>query len=95
MSTRKTPSKPAEAGLACQTAQDPLLADPSARPAWLGKARAGAAGGLTLQVPRHELPPDQWFGIKAIVRDLELHERDWAADLLAGYFCEASAPWEQ
>ncbi len=51
-------------------------------------------GGVSLQVPREELPPDEWFTIKAIVRDLELTERDWAADLLAGYFCQASAPWE-
>ncbi len=50
--------------------------------------------GVSLQVPREELPPDEWFNIKAIVGDLELTERDWAADLLAGYFCRASAPWE-
>ena len=49
---------------------------------------------MSLQVPREELPPDEWFSIKAIVGDLELTERDWAADLLAGYFCRASAPWE-
>ena len=29
-------------------------------------------GGLNLQVPRQELPPDEWFSIKAIVGDLEL-----------------------
>ena len=52
-------------------------------------------GGVRLQVPRQELPPDGWFSIRAIVRDLELHERDWTADLLAGYFCQASAPWER
>jgi hypothetical protein len=51
-------------------------------------------GAVKLQVPRKELPPDEWFSIRAIVRDLELTERDWAADLLAGYFCRASAPWE-
>jgi S-adenosylmethionine synthetase len=51
-------------------------------------------GGVNLQVPRDELPPREWFSIRAIVRDLELIERDWAADLLAGYFCRASAPWE-
>ena len=50
---------------------------------------------MSLQVPRQELPPEEWFSIKAIVRDLELYERDWAADLLAGYFCQASAPWER
>ena len=27
--------------------------------------------------------------------DLELTERDWAADLLAGYFCQPGAPWER
>ena len=37
-------------------------------------------GGLNLQVPRDELPPEEWFSIRAIVGDLELHERDWAAD---------------
>ena len=52
-------------------------------------------GNVNLQVPRQELPPDEWFSIKSIVRDLELTERDWAADLLAGCFCQASAPWEQ
>jgi S-adenosylmethionine synthetase len=52
-------------------------------------------GGLSLQLPRRELPPLEWFSIKAIVRDLELRERDWAADLRGGYFCEASAPWER
>ncbi len=52
-------------------------------------------GGVNLQVPRQELPPEEWFRIEAIVRDLELHERDWAADLLAGYFCQPGAPWER
>ena len=52
-------------------------------------------GGVSLQVPRQELPPDEWFSIKSIVRDLELQERDWAADLLAGYFCQSLAPWER
>jgi hypothetical protein len=41
------------------------------------------------------LTREESFTIKPIVRDLELHERDWAADLLAGYFCQASAPWER
>ena len=27
-------------------------------------------GGVSLQVPRQELPPDEWFSIEAIVRDL-------------------------
>ena len=52
-------------------------------------------GGLSLQVPTDELPPDEWFTIKAIARDLELTARDWAADLLAGYFCKPTAPWER
>jgi hypothetical protein len=42
---------------------------------------------VNLQVPRDELPHEEWFSIKAIVRDLELPERIWAADLQAGYFC--------
>jgi len=41
---------------------------------------------VDLQVPRDELPAEEWLTIKSIVRDLELAERDWAADLLAGYF---------
>ncbi|HET9605968.1 MAG TPA: methionine adenosyltransferase domain-containing protein [Nitrospira sp.] len=52
-------------------------------------------GNVNLQVPRDELPPGEWFTIKSIVRDLELQQRDWAADMLAGYFCQASAPWER
>ena len=52
-------------------------------------------GNVNLQVPRDELPPAEWFSIKAIVRDLELDERDWDADLLAGYFCQSLAPWER
>ena len=52
-------------------------------------------GSVNLQVPRDELPTDGWFSIRAIVRDLELQEREWAADMLAGYFCQASAPWER
>jgi hypothetical protein len=52
-------------------------------------------GNVNLLVPRTELPPEEWFTIKAIVRDLELIERDWAADLLAGYFCQPVAPWER
>ena len=51
-------------------------------------------GSVNLQVPRDELPPEEWFTIKSIVRDLELQERDWASDLQAGYFCQPSAPWE-
>ena len=52
-------------------------------------------GSVNLQVPRDELPTDGWFSIRAIVRDLELQEREWPADMLAGYFCQASAPWER
>ena len=52
-------------------------------------------GGVNLQVPRQEFPPDEWFRIEAIVGDLELTERDWATDLLAGYFCQPGAPWER
>ena len=50
---------------------------------------------MSLQVPRQELPPEEWFRIEAIVGDLELTERDWAADLRAGYFCQPGAPWER
>jgi S-adenosylmethionine synthetase len=52
-------------------------------------------GGVNLQVPRDELPAEEWLTIQSIVRDLELEERDWAADLLAGYFCRSTAPWER
>jgi S-adenosylmethionine synthetase len=52
-------------------------------------------GGVNLQVPRDELPVEGWFSIKSIVRDLELEERDWATNLLAGYFCRPLAPWER
>ena len=52
-------------------------------------------GGVNLQVPRNELPAEKWFTIRSIVRDLELCERDWAVDLLAGYFCQSLAPWER
>jgi S-adenosylmethionine synthetase, C-terminal domain len=50
-------------------------------------------GGVNLQVPRNELPAEEWFTIRSIVRDLELCERDWAVDLLAGYLCQPLAPW--
>src|SRR5271166_2273069 len=52
-------------------------------------------GGVNLQVPRDELPPDEWLTIKSIIRDLELEERDWTAHLLAGYLCQSLAPWER
>ncbi len=42
-----------------------------------------------------ELPAEEWLTIESIVRDLELQQRDWAADMLAGYFCQPSAPWER
>jgi hypothetical protein len=51
--------------------------------------------GVSLEVPMQELPPDEYFSIRTVMRDLELLRRDWAADLLAGYFCQASAPWER
>jgi hypothetical protein len=51
-------------------------------------------GGVRLQVPREELPEGGWFSIKQIVRDLELTERDWRADLLAGYFANPGHSWE-
>jgi hypothetical protein len=52
-------------------------------------------GDVNLQVLRDELPAEEWFTIQSIVRDLEIEERDWAADLLAGYFCQSLAPWER
>ncbi len=52
-------------------------------------------GGVNLQVPRDELPAGDWFTIQSIVSDLELQERDWVADLLAGYFCQSLVPWER
>jgi hypothetical protein len=52
-------------------------------------------GSVNLQVPRDELPAEEWFTIQSIVRDLELEERDWAADLLAGYYCQPLVTWER
>jgi hypothetical protein len=46
-------------------------------------------------MPSGELPPEDWFTVKSIVRDLELQKRDWVVDLLAGYFCQSLAPWER
>jgi hypothetical protein len=37
---------------------------------------------VNLQVLREDLPQEEWFAIESILRDLELQERDWAADLL-------------
>jgi S-adenosylmethionine synthetase len=56
---------------------------------------ATVRGGVSLSVPRDELPSADWFAIQHIVRDLELEHRDWMGDLLAGYFCHSSASWEQ
>jgi S-adenosylmethionine synthetase len=42
-------------------------------------------GSVNLLVPRDELPPEEWLTINSIVRYLELQERNWAADLQAGY----------
>ena len=52
-------------------------------------------GNVNLLVPRAELPPEEWFSIKTIVRDLELIGREWAVDLLEGYFRQPAAPWER
>jgi hypothetical protein len=50
---------------------------------------------VNLRVAKDELPADEWLTIQSIVRDLQLEERDWAADLLSGYFCRSIAPWER
>jgi S-adenosylmethionine synthetase len=52
-------------------------------------------GGVRIRIPREELPPDYWFSIQRIVRDLELTERDWRADLLGGYFANPTHSWER
>ena len=52
-------------------------------------------GGVCLRVPREELPPPSWFSINRIVQELELEHRDWASDLLCGYFCQSLSPWER
>jgi S-adenosylmethionine synthetase len=52
-------------------------------------------GGVSLRVPREELPPSSWFTIGRIVRDLELESRDWTCDLLNGYFCQGTSSWER
>jgi S-adenosylmethionine synthetase len=56
---------------------------------------ATSTGGVRLQLPREELPAADWFSIKQIVRDLELTQRDWRADLLRGYFADPSHAWER
>jgi S-adenosylmethionine synthetase len=53
------------------------------------------AGGVTLRLPREELPEAEWFSISRIVRDLELTERDWRAALLDGFFAQRTHPWER
>jgi len=35
---------------------------------------------VNLQLPRDELPAEEWLSIKSIIRDLVLEDRDWAAD---------------
>lgn len=52
-------------------------------------------GGVRVQLPREELPEEDWFSIKRIVHDLELTERDWRADLLRGYFADPTHAWER
>jgi len=52
-------------------------------------------GGVRLRVPAEELPGPEWFAIRRIVHELELTHRDWTADLLAGYLCQPTAPWER
>jgi hypothetical protein len=52
-------------------------------------------GRREFAVPRDELPAEEWLTIKSIVRELKLAERDWAADLMAGYFCQSEAPWKR
>jgi len=51
-------------------------------------------GGVRLQVPREELPPDEWFSIERIVGELELTNCDWQRKVLSGYFSWPHAPWE-
>ena len=52
-------------------------------------------GGVNLQVPRAELPSEEWFTTSRSSATLELDERDRAADLLPGYFCQPGTPWER
>ena len=51
--------------------------------------------GVSLRVPRQEAPAAAWFSIRRMVAELELSQRDWAGDLLGGYFCQPSAAWER
>ena len=52
-------------------------------------------GGVCIVLPPEELPGPDWFTIGRIVRDLELATRDWAQDLLGGYFANPTASWER
>lgn len=52
-------------------------------------------GGVRIQVPREELPPDEWFSIERIFQDLELHARSWEHDLIEGYFVDSEHSWER
>ena len=52
-----------------------------------------AQGGVSLQVPRDELPSDGMVQDRGDPRPgtWNCQQRDWAADMLAGYFCQS--PW--
>ncbi len=52
-------------------------------------------GGVRIRLPAEEIPALDWFAIRRIVHDLELVQRDWRADLLAGYLCHPDSPWER
>ena len=52
-------------------------------------------GAVSLRVPHEELPQASWFAINRIVQELELEHRDWASDLLGGYFCQSTSSWER
>jgi len=51
-------------------------------------------GGVSIQVPREELPADVCFSIRQIVGDLELHRCDWGAAINGGYFVNPRNTWE-
>lgn len=52
-------------------------------------------GGVRLRLPAEEIPAHDWFAIRRIVHDLELVHRDWRAELVGGYLCQPSSPWER
>ena len=52
-------------------------------------------GGVSLRMPREELPSASWFAINRIVQELELEHRDWESDLLGGYYCQSASSWER